>query len=296
MSELYLGVDGGGSGCRAVLALGDGRVVGRGAGGSANPFAVGVEAAWQSVVQAARAALAQAGLEPGALANIHACLGLAGIDRPGVREAFLAAAPPLASLRLESDVHVALVGAFGREEGALLIAGTGSIAYAVTAGGVRHRVGGWGFTVGDEGGGAWLGRAAVRAALHAFDGRGPATTLQEVVFARWGPDVAALSGRVRAATPRDYAAFAPDALAAAEGGDAVAARLRDEAVAQLALLTRALERRLPAGKVAFSVAGSLAKALFGLLKPQLPLRLREGYREPRAPAEEGALWLALHRR
>ncbi len=296
MKDLYLGVDGGGSGCRAVLALGDGRVVGRGAGGSANPFAVGVEAAWQGVLRAVHEALAQAGVGPASLANAHACLGLAGVDRPGVREAFLAAAPSLASLRLESDVHVALVGAFGREEGALLIAGTGSIAYAVTADGARHRVGGWGFMVGDEGGGAWLGREAVRAALHAFDGRGPATTLQEVVFARWGPDVAALSGRVRAATPRDYAAFAPDALAAAEGGDAVAARLRAEAVAQLALLTRALERRLPTGEVPFTVAGSLAKALLPLLRPQLPPRFASGYCEARAAPEEGALRLALPRR
>jgi glucosamine kinase len=296
MSELYLGVDGGGSGCRAVLALGDGRVIGRGVGGSANPFAVGVEAAWQGVLRAVHEALARAGLRPASLVAAHACLGLAGVDRPGVREAFYAAAPPLASLQLESDVHVALVGAFGHEEGALLVAGTGSIAYAVTAGGARHRVGGWGFTVGDEGSGAWLGREAVRAALHAFDGRGPATALREAIFARWGPDVDALLGHVRAATPRDYAAFAPDVLTAATTGDAVATKLRDEAAKHLALLACALEGRLPAGEVAFSVAGSLAKALFGLLEPQLPLRFLKGYREPRAPAEEGALWLALHRR
>jgi len=285
---LFLGLDGGGTGCRAVV--GDAaRVLGRGEGGPANPRAVGVEAAWGNALEAVDRALAAAGLGPGAKRDLHACFGLAGVGRPLDHSAFLAVPHPFRSLRLETDVHVALVGALGREEGALLVAGTGSIAYAVDATGGRYRVGGWGLPVGDEGGGAWLGREAVRAALRAYDGRGPRTPLTDRVMERHG-GVEGLLAWVLTATPKDFGALAPLVLGAAE--DAVGQALRRTAIFHLEELVGALDRRVPPGPAAFSAVGGVAAALLPDLLPRLPVRFWEGYGGPQGPPEEGALRLA----
>ena len=219
---LYLGVDGGGTGCRAVVAD-ELAVLGRGAGGAANSRAVGVVAAWESVDAAVNAALTDAGLSGDAKPLLQACFGLAGVGRPGDREAFLKHPHPFASMRLETDVHAALVGALGAEVGAVLAAGTGSMVYGQDASGRRYRVGGWGFPVGDEGGGAWLGLELARAALHAADGRGEASGLTGTVLRRYGGPEGVLQ-KLHNAKPKDFADLAP-LVFSATGDDPLRERL-----------------------------------------------------------------------
>ena len=77
----------------------------------------------------------------------------------------------------------ALVAGAGEQSGVVIVAGTGSIAYGVDASKRACRAGGWGYLLGDEGGGYWIGRAALSAVVRAFDGRGPATRLTELVLA-----------------------------------------------------------------------------------------------------------------
>lgn len=286
---LFLGLDGGGTGCRAVIADGA-RVLGRGVGGAANPRAVGAGAAWTEIHRAVDGAFAAAGLEAAVKGGVRACFGLAGVGRPRDAQTFLARPHPFASLRLETDVHVALVGALGGEVGALLAVGTGSMVYGVDELGVRHRVGGWGFPVGDEGGGAWLGLEAARAALHATDGRGPVTALTEAVLARSGGPEGLLEA-LRGARPGTFAELAPLVLSA-EKEDAVAARLRRAAVGHLVGLLHAFGRRYRAGPLRFSAVGSLAKPLLPDVLAGTPERFRAGYREPLEAPELGALRLA----
>ena len=290
---LYLGLDGGGTGCRAVVAD-DFSVLGRGAGGAANPGAVGVTAAWESVDYAVDAALTDAGLGGDAKPLLQACFGLAGVGRPGDREAFLGRPHPFASLRLETDVHVALVGALGDwvggEGGAVLAAGTGSMVYAQDENGGRYRVGGWGFPVGDEGGGAWLGLALARAALHAADGRGEASGLTETVLGRCGGPEGLLQ-RLHHAGPKDFAQFAP-LVFEASADDPLRERLLREAAGQLGALVTALDHRFPPGAVAFSAVGSIARKLLPNVLGGIPARFRAGYREAAASPELGALRLA----
>lgn len=292
MEPLYLGLDGGGTGCRVLLAYRTGAPIGYGVGGPANPYTLGAEGAWRNIDEAVKSALRRAGLATKDRTRIRACFGLAGVDRPRDAEAFLSHLHPYAALRTVNDMHVALVGALGREEGVLLGAGTGSIAYAVDPTGKYHRAGGWGLTVGDEGSGAWLGLEAVRAAFWAFDGRSPETSLQRAVLDLWGPTMDDVLERVRTATPKEFGSFARIVLEGAAAGDAASQRLKREAVGALAALLWALDRKYPSGELTFSVTGSLGKRLLPEVLERAPERFCRGYTGPKGSAEEGALELA----
>ncbi|HET9069609.1 MAG TPA: BadF/BadG/BcrA/BcrD ATPase family protein, partial [Amaricoccus sp.] len=146
--ELFLGLDGGGTGCRAAVADRTGRVLGRGEGGAANVWS-DPEGALRSILAAAGAAADAAGAEP---ARLTAVLGLAGANMSGAR-AGLGARLPFASVRIETDALVALKGALAAEDGIAVTLGTGSV-FGLQRGGAASFFGGWGFLLGDQGGGA----------------------------------------------------------------------------------------------------------------------------------------------
>ncbi|HEU0222349.1 MAG TPA: BadF/BadG/BcrA/BcrD ATPase family protein, partial [Paracoccaceae bacterium] len=163
--HLYLGVDGGGTGCRAAVADAEGRVLGRGEAASANIW-TDPEGARANILAAARAALDAAG--GGELTDLRAVLGLAGANLPEAVARF-AEALPFARTRIESDALVALKGALGDEDGITAAIGTGSV-FGLQRHGVLRMIGGWGFQLGDQGSGARMGRALYEAALLAHDG------------------------------------------------------------------------------------------------------------------------------
>ncbi|MFL1876942.1 hypothetical protein ACIKT0_17595, partial [Hansschlegelia beijingensis] len=86
--------------------------------------------------------------------------GEAGVSQKREMEAMRAEPHPFARLELTTDFETACLGAHGGEDGGIVIVGTGSAAYARVAG-AAFRFGGWGFEVGDDGGGAPLGREVV---------------------------------------------------------------------------------------------------------------------------------------
>lgn len=248
-SDLVIGVDGGGSGCRAIV----GRVVagglallGRGSGGAANPRAGGAEAAAASIRSAVAAAFAAAGLPPAPAAS--AWLGLAGAGRAGDAAAVAALLADLATtVTVVTDAELVL-GAAAPGEIVALIAGTGSIAVARAADGTLDRAGGWGAVFGDEGSGWWIGREALAAVAAAADGRGPDTALTGRLLARYRVERPALLAAALPGPelPREaVAAAAIDVVTAAAAGDAVAGRILDRAAAELAALVIAVERRRP---------------------------------------------------
>jgi N-acetylmuramic acid 6-phosphate etherase len=146
----------------------------------------------------------------------------------------------LASLRVErvavtSDAVIAHAGALNGEPGVVLIAGTGVVALAISADGALRTADGWGPWLGDEGGGAWIGAAGLRAALRAHDGRGPSTTLLDAALARFG---APQTWPAQLAGAAAVASFAPDVLAAQ--GDAAALAIVHAAAEALAATARAV--------------------------------------------------------
>jgi len=283
---LFLGVDGGGTGCRARLVDAAGTVLGEGKAGAAN-IRLGLDVSWSQILQATDQALAQAGLERAALPRIRAGLGLAGITGPADSARVAASAPDFAGIAAETDAHTACLGAFGGRDGAILILGTGSAGYAIVDG-ASHPIGGWGFEISDDGSGAQLGREAVRAAVRAYDGLGPVSNFTTAIMARLGghpPDVVAW---VNSAKPGDFGRMAPLVIEFARQGDPVAVALIQQAVAHIDnFINRLIE--LGAGRV----------ALMGGLGPVLADWLDDATRGVLATAEgdamDGAVLLARRR-
>jgi N-acetylglucosamine kinase len=177
------------------------------------------------------------------------CLALAGVARPDDHAAWRGAvarwieSPPQRiawSVSLEDsvithDAMAALVGGTGRKEGVVVIAGTGAIAFGVNARGDERRASGWGYLLGDEGSGYWIGLEGLRAVCRAEDGRGETTKLTDVLLAAKGLDsprqlVRQMYGEWK---PVDVASLAPVVLSAAAQGDAVSRDIVELAAAEL---------------------------------------------------------------
>jgi N-acetylglucosamine kinase-like BadF-type ATPase len=159
----FLGIDGGGSKTTFLLEDDSGREAARLVTGPSNWLSSGPSVAHESLARG----IAGLPFPPDVV-----CGGFAGAGQPeGVRfyRDCLSALLPHAQLFVETDAFITYVGAIGIKPGVLLIAGTGSIAIARKQDGDSIRVGGWGPHFGDEGGGFWIGREAIRIALRAYD-------------------------------------------------------------------------------------------------------------------------------
>lgn len=202
--QLVLGVDGGGTGCRAAVADLSGRVLGRGEAGAAN-IASEPEAAAGNIRHAVEKALDQA--KATATHISRAVLGLAGANLPGAPER-LAGTLPYPKVRIVTDAITAARGALGQSDGIVAAIGTGSV-FAVQRGQEIRQFGGYGFLLGDEGSGASLGRALLSRALRAHDGVVPMTPLLNTALQRLGgPE--GLVAFAFTARPADFAALAPE--------------------------------------------------------------------------------------
>ena len=280
--RFLIGIDGGGTGTRARVRATDGAPLGLGEAGPSS-LSHGEAAAWQQILQAIQQAFAQAGLPCPPWAECALAAGLAGANDPAQAAAFKALNPGFAPLLLDTDSFTALVGAHAGHHGLVLIAGTGSVAEVWRPDGVRRIAGGWGFPVGDEGSGAWLGLQAVRLAQQALDGRGPQTPLTEAVCAATGHDTDAMLAWCAQARQTAYAGLAP-LVFQHEAADARAGALLQSAVDHLALLVEALD---PCADLPVVCSGSIARRL----QPRLPAGLRARCAEPAGDAADGALHL-----
>jgi N-acetylglucosamine kinase-like BadF-type ATPase len=220
------------------------------------------------LIELARRALGEAGAVGRADGM---CCGLAGAGRRDAREALRARileAGVARSISVIGDAEPAMYDAFGANAGVLLIAGTGSVAWARSASGRSVRSGGWGTLLGDEGSGYAIGLAGLRAVVRAADGREVNTTLSRVVLAATRCAVPEdLIAWTAAASKAEVASIAPVVLGEADRGDLAAGAIAEEAARELAEQVEAVvagsgqqDTRIP---IAF--AG-------GLISPGGPLR------------------------
>ncbi|RYY25586.1 MAG: ATPase [Sphingomonadales bacterium] len=279
----FLGIDAGGSNCRSRIADETGRILGEGQGGPANTR-VGVELVHARIGEVAEAAIAEAGLDKAAVATIRAGMGIAGMGRTGVREALEALPFPFASTIYSTDAAIANLGAHLGQDGATLIIGTGSVAM-VTAGERSFTIGGYGFPISDEGSGAALGLSAMRHALRALDGRSEPTALSRAVTADFAHDTAQAVAWMDAASPGDYASFAPLVMDYAEAGDAIARSIVEDAASHI---ERFIETIFARGAERCALAGGLSARI----RPWLRARTSDQLNVPRADPLDGALLLA----
>ncbi|MEM6782916.1 MAG: BadF/BadG/BcrA/BcrD ATPase family protein [Bacteroidota bacterium] len=230
-----IGIDGGGTRTTVVLADADGTPRYRHEGPASLVHPDAPEAGAAAVAGVVTDATVQVGWERPARAL---CAGLAGVgleaDRNAVKRA-LEADGLAEQVAVVTDGRVAVEGALGSQPGLLLIAGTGSIAYAKAADGTLQRCGGWGLRLGDEGSAYGTGRAALVAALHAADGRGPATSLLDTLLAATDSAMPrALPAWTARASKAEVASLARLVQTEASTGDPVAKHLLDAAALALA--------------------------------------------------------------
>lgn len=285
MLDLVIGVDGGGTGCRAAVAGRDGRILATGAGGAANVL-TDRAGAFRNIRNAIDAAIAAAGLGTDALHRSGVLLGLAG-SNVGDTGAFITASLPAGRVAVVSDGLIALEGAIGDGDGAVAILGTGSIFFARQGETVRS-YGGWGFIIGDFGSGASLGRAALAATLLAHDRIVTASPLTDRLIADFGGAPGPMVEFARTASPGDFGRFAPAVFAAAEAGDAVGLDIVRKAAASVDL---ALNRIVADGAERIALLGGLAP----LYPAYLDARHHPRLVAPRDNALAGAVALGVRR-
>ena len=287
--DLVIGIDGGGTNCRAALATAAGEVIGRGRSGPSN-IMTDLDGARASIEAAARLALADAGRDPSMLPRVPAVLGLAGTNVGGYKQQLLAGLP-FAESAVESDALIALEGALGEEDGAIAILGTGSIFMARRAG-AFHTIGGWGFMLSDLGGGARIGRDLLQETLLANDDIRPGSPLTDRVLDRFGGDPREIVKFAAAARPAEFGGFAPLVFEHA-ADDPVAARILGSAVADIEEALDAL-RLAPDHKL--SLIGGLGPLLAPLLSDRYRERVTPPYRDALGGAGSMALRLFVHER
>lgn len=280
---LYLGVDGGGSKCRAILVGADLQLLGSGLGGPANPLH-GFEQTLNSIICATDAALAEAGLQPQAKSELISGLGLAGVNLPSLYQQVKNWSHPFAQLFLTTDLHIASLGAHRGEEGAVIVAGTGSCGYA-QVNGQTTILGAHGFPFGDQGSGAWMGLEAIKVVLLASDGLGPSTCLTQMFAEQLGVEGVMIVDKFAGAGSSEYAQLSALVLRAAEAGDAVALSIVKEGTAYLDAIA---EKLWQTGVKRLSLIGGLGQALRSWLAPATLARLSEPLMQP----EWGAVYFA----
>jgi N-acetylglucosamine kinase-like BadF-type ATPase len=273
----YLGIDGGGTKTRCLLAD-ETTVLAKAMTGGSNIVRLGEMQAREALHTAIRQACATARISPDQIRAV--CIGAAGAARPEIaakiRSILAELIPELipeinpesarTNIEVVGDTEIALEAAFGAGPGVIAIAGTGSIAYGRDAAGRTARAGGWGFAVSDEGSGHWIGRRAISAILNARD-QGLETTLTSLVLQAWKlTTIDELVQQANSTPPPDFPRLFPIVLRAADAADAIARDLLADAGAKLSNLAAIVVRRLaphvplpmlPAAMLPIAMTGSV---------------------------------------
>ncbi len=254
--EVYLlGVDGGGTRCRARLCSFSGKTLGEGLAGPAN-IRIGLEESFAAIERATSECLSAGRLASGEH-DIVACLAMAGAGDPIALAALKRYKHPFQRVVFTTDAHAACVGAHGGRDGGVIIVGTGSVAEAVVKG-RHHRIGGWGFPVSDEGSGAWLGCELIRRVLWAHDGRRDWTDLLSHISKQFEQEPYAIVRWMSTAKPRDFGNLAPLVVLYAREHDAAGVELMRLAAAHIDVLA---DRLMALGAPRLALSGGLASSI-----------------------------------
>jgi len=286
-AEYILGIDGGGTSCRARLCAADGTPLGEGKSGSAN-VRLGAEQVYRSILDAATQAIAQAGLTHAILPRTYAGMGLAGAVSDELCQQITGFSHPFAGVSLVTDAHTACLGAHAGREGAIMILGTGSCG-VVFCDGQFHVLGGWGFPVSDQGSGAWIGLRAISYALRAHEGVLQETDLTRQLMASHDNQQSNVTAWMDQAKPKDYGALVPAVIAAEQAGDPVAVQVIQETAAEVVPI---LDRMVDLGAQRICLMGGVSE----FIAAHLPERLKVLLTSQQGDAMDGAVLLVQQRR
>ncbi|WP_375263114.1 BadF/BadG/BcrA/BcrD ATPase family protein [Palleronia sp.] len=274
-------IDGGGSGTR-LRAIGvDGTTLAEAASGPSS-LTLGVEQAWSNVASGLDALASATGAD---LTTARLVCGFAGGRSPERQAQFRAmGGQSCADIVIVTDGFASLLGAHGGRPGVVLAVGTGVAAYALGQDGRVSSASAWGFSIGDEGSGAWIGRRAVSLYSRHLDGRLPdASTLFDALRSRVGDEFNAIQTWLSAANATRFATLAPVVIDAAAAGDGVATRIMAAATEELELAIGAIDDGGPV---------SLLGGLGPVFAPRFSARLAARLTPPRGNALDGLALMA----
>jgi len=276
-------IDGGGSGTRLRAIRTDGAVLAQATTGPSN-LTFGTDRAWRSIQTGITALEQQTGLSA---KGTRLWCGLAGGRSPD-RQAQFRAEDPVGCMQIiiVTDGFASLIGALGGQTGTVLAVGTGTAAFALRPDGNVVSASAWGYKIGDEGSGGWIGRRAVSLLSRKQDGR---DTRDSLLFDRLsdhvGADFNAIQSWLIDADATRFASLAPLVIDAAAQGDAVAMGLMDQAAAELVIAIRAIDAGGP-----LALLGGLGP----VMQPRLPPDLSARIIPPKGNALDGLQIMARH--
>ena len=282
MGQFAIGIDGGGTSCRAAVINGTGQVLGTGKAGAANILS-DLENSLINIVAAARHAMTSAGLDPEQVYKLPAVIGTAGAN-VGSYGKRVEGALPFASSRVVTDATIALQGALGDADGIIGAFGTGSV-YNARRDGVSWGIGGWGFVIGDQASGARLGRDLLERALLAHDRVTATSPLTNAIMAEYGNDPERVVEFAHASKPKDFGRYAPIVFDYAGMNDPVAIDIVKTAAKAI---TESLDALLWPECPSICLLGGLAQAY----RPWLDARHKALLAEPKGDVLRGAVELA----
>ncbi|TXH81599.1 MAG: N-acetylglucosamine kinase [Rhizobium sp.] len=282
MGQFAIGIDGGGTSCRAAVTDDTGRVLGTGKAGAANILS-DLENSLIHIVASAKQALIDAGLDQEMVQTLPAVIGTAGAN-VGNYGKQVEGALPFASTRVVTDATIALQGALGDADGIIGAFGTGSV-YNARRQGKSWGIGGWGFVVGDQASGARLGRDLLEQALLAHDRVTAGSALTTAIMAEYGNDPERIVEFAHASKPKDFARYAPVIFEYAGMEDAVAIAIVKAAARAI---TESLDALLWPDCPSICLLGGLAQAY----RPWLDERHKRILAEPKGDVLRGAVELA----
>ena len=283
MTYLYVGIDGGGTSCRARIRNAQGELLGEAKSGSAN-ILLGVAVAMDSIITAITQAAAQSELSENDFATMHVGLALAGAEQKSAWHEFMQLKHPFASMTLNTDAYGACLEAHKGKNGAIMIAGTGSCGIYIQDG-QQHVVGGREFPISDQGGGAIMGLHLIQRTLLASDGIKPMTALTEHVLAHFNHDIDSIVDWSKTARPCDYGQFSPTIFALALKGDDLAIELLQQTASDIEMFLTALNKK---GATQIALMGSIGERIVEWLSPSI----RQYLVQPQCDAIEGGIMMA----
>lgn len=278
-----VGVDGGGTSCRARICDINGNTLGEAKTGSAN-ILLGSSVAMASINDAIATAAEQAGLNSSHFRQMSVGLALAGAEQQDAWYAFMKQPHPYGAITLNTDAYGACLGAWGGKDGAILIAGTGSCGILLKDG-QQHAVGGREFPISDQGGGAVMGLRLIQQVLLSVDGIVEQTPLARSVLEYFNHDVDNIVSWSKTARPCDYGQFSPSIFAHAAQGDKLAVEMLSQTAADIEMWMNALIQR---GADKICLMGSIAERIHAWLVPPLQQRIAT----PQGDAMDGAIAMA----
>mgnify|MGYP005989208885 CR=1 FL=1 len=289
---LYIGIDGGGSKCRAKVSSADGSIIGVGVSGRANPLH-GLDKTIESILESTYLAIANAGLDASAIHELSAGVGLAGVNLPSLFDKVSNWEHPFKEMFLTTDLHIACLGAHAwkgdePQNGAAIITGTGSCGIAI-ANGKAKIYGAHGFPLGDQSSGAWYGWQAICASLLAYDDLGPKTSILEKLCQKLDTDAPNITDLMSGKPPKEYAKLAYLIFSEAKAGDTVATGIVEKGADYI---NRMAHKIIDDYGVPLCLLGGLRTELV----PWLDQKVQSYLSEPIDAPEDGAIRLAKSRR